>query len=171
MLVNAQPPRQGPDGVIRPLKDRLRTLCKQRRIRLHEFFKPFDVHHNKKVNGHASPSRVRRRRACLGESFPPAGRVLVRAYIDIVAQRKATTTLGIFCVQCCGSVRQKYYAEYTVCTAFACLSLWRITSANKMKRLTNLQVDVGVYHTECNTAHRSSVVTCIQFAVSLSCAA
>ncbi|CAM9416992.1 unnamed protein product, partial [Laminaria digitata] len=41
---------QGPDGVIRPLKDRLRTLCKQRRIRLQEFFKPFDVHHIKKVS-------------------------------------------------------------------------------------------------------------------------
>ena len=42
---------KGPDGVVRPLKDRIRKLCKQRRIRLQEFFKPFDVHHNKKVNG------------------------------------------------------------------------------------------------------------------------
>ncbi|CAN0384479.1 unnamed protein product [Ectocarpus sp. 12 AP-2014] len=35
--------------MVRPLKDKLRTLCKQRRIRLQEFFKPYDVHHNKKV--------------------------------------------------------------------------------------------------------------------------
>lgn len=41
---------KGPDGIVRPLKDRVRTLCKQRRIRLQEFFKPFDVHNNKKVN-------------------------------------------------------------------------------------------------------------------------
>lgn len=43
---------KGPDGIVRPLKDRLRTLCKQRRIRLQEFFKPFDAHNNKKVKLH-----------------------------------------------------------------------------------------------------------------------
>ncbi|CAN0060517.1 unnamed protein product, partial [Discosporangium mesarthrocarpum] len=40
---------QGPGGLVRPLKDRLRSLCKKRRIRLHEFFKSFDMHHNRKV--------------------------------------------------------------------------------------------------------------------------
>lgn len=42
-------PAQGPDGVVRKLKDRVRALCKQRRIRLQEFFTPFDLHHTKKV--------------------------------------------------------------------------------------------------------------------------
>ncbi|CAM9689382.1 unnamed protein product, partial [Choristocarpus tenellus] len=40
---------QGPESLIRPLKDRLRFLCKQRRIRLQDFFGSFDLHHNKKV--------------------------------------------------------------------------------------------------------------------------
>lgn len=40
---------QGPEGVVRKLKDRLRAICKRRRIRLQEFFEQFDVHHIKKV--------------------------------------------------------------------------------------------------------------------------
>lgn len=41
--------KQGPGSIMRPLKDKLRSLCKERRIRLQDFFRAYDVHHNKKV--------------------------------------------------------------------------------------------------------------------------
>ncbi|CAM9270699.1 unnamed protein product, partial [Ectocarpus sp. 13 AM-2016] len=58
------------DGMVRPLKEKLRTLCKQRRIRLQEFFKPYDVHHHKKV---VSKGQFRRALDQAGLTAPARG--------------------------------------------------------------------------------------------------
>ncbi|CAM9638892.1 unnamed protein product [Pylaiella littoralis] len=78
---------KGPDGIVRPLKDRVRTLCKQRRIRLQEFFKPFDVHNNKKVTkGQFRRALDQARLTVPGEGAPPSD-LLTTKEVEVLSKR------------------------------------------------------------------------------------
>ncbi|CAN0066595.1 unnamed protein product [Ascophyllum nodosum] len=78
---------KGPDSVVRKLKDRLRAICKRRRIRLQEFFTHFDVHHHKKV----SKEQFRRALDQAGLTAPSAGgppsELLTSKEVDVLIKR------------------------------------------------------------------------------------
>jgi hypothetical protein len=57
---------KGPESPVKPVKDKLRVICRQRRIRLRDFFEGFDTHHQKRL----TKSQFKRALAQAGLTVP-----------------------------------------------------------------------------------------------------
>lgn len=49
VMPSVLPQLKGSQSLLRPVKDKVRSEVKGRKLRLEEFFLPFDLHNNKKV--------------------------------------------------------------------------------------------------------------------------
>lgn len=76
MDVNDLASTKGQESIIRPIKNKIRNYCKQKRVRLSEFFQTFDTHRTKKVT-----------RTQFGRALELAGLILTSAEVDLLSAR------------------------------------------------------------------------------------
>jgi hypothetical protein len=75
---------KGSESPVKPVKDKLRVLCRQRRIRLRDFFEGFDTHHQKRL----TKSQFKRALAQAGLTVPTTTGGAVSLHAHTCAQSR-----------------------------------------------------------------------------------